>query len=123
MLNAMAMMGFLCGSGIFCRLCLLVCNGTVCVGNHMGDEKGPFMRPACTSAAISSAISSQLSSTYGCCSFLMMYSLLKVRRSSMECGSVYLLSDRTCHCSPGCNCPSSGNPALSSCCRMFVWGY
>ena len=89
----------------------------------MGDEKGPFMRPACTSAAISSAISSQLSSTYGCCSFLMMYSLLKVRRSSMECGSVHLLSDRTCHCSPGCNCPSSGNPALSSCCRMFVWGY
>ena len=122
MLNAIAMMGSLCGSGVFCSLCLSVCNWTVCEGNQAGAEKGPLMRPASTSAAISSAISSQLSSTYGFCNFLMMYSRLKVRRSSMDCGSVYLLSDLTCHCNPGCSCPSSGNPSLSSCLRMCVCG-
>ena len=84
MLNAIAMMGLLCGRGSLGKWCLLVCSGTVCVVNHVGGEKGPLIRPACTSAAISSAMSSQLSSTCGCWSFLRMYSLLNVCRSSIE---------------------------------------
>ena len=98
--------------------CSCKVRGTVSDFSHSGALKGPAMRPCWTSVAISFAIISQCGSVWLCWTFLWMYCLLWIRRSSKELGSVY--SGQSAHAIESWAQVSQESEALAEFCVKLV---